>query len=1085
MATESFGVDLFSLSKRTSFGRSADIYAAANAFADAEFSTRRGFNMNAHLGAFANAGVNVRKFVAATLDLKAMAKAELVAQAQFPLDFFRECGAVCRMAAVAEAAVYGSLSIGLAVEDFRRAFAAEQSGIAVRLGEIFLDDVTVEGGVWAKAAVTAQAQVNCVVAGSLLPNPKAGRTAGFTAALEWGLGFLYGTGFSAFAKIGFRDPRRLVARTSDELTAVLLELVERKVSRDKTARASVPYVRMLLPVALRSCYELGMIAIQAKSGAVRREIRAKLLEIVESEATAFASEMLLATGLKRMRRLLEDPKTQKAAAALGTQDAAEARRALDAFQAAIPLRPSLTNVPKILGPFLDFAAKVRPENIDEWVDVAAIVWAALTTLGLDLVASGAAEAISVHDPGPRVRAYVNRRLGRTSKAALDIAAAEKFLVAVEALPAMLAAFPELSPAVTWLARLFSLADGNPEELKRDQIEALAKFVFGTPLERVKVTDEMWARLRTALSEAARTQLQREVLPLLNEAGGDEQTKEFIAAVVKPALLSLNDVVLENLDSLTSAEGRLIFREQVSLLLLQVIGRSAVICGDILIACALSKGARGMRSLASDLKGTGRSDFVSFAETALKFTGSVSPRKKLTDILEFGAALADLWDVSERKTMREGLLEMMDLLGSRRASGSVWKKLAASKSFVPNLKQLRAFLKNSALQLGKLILRAIGLYFEQLFVDLKEAVKLIGKALLDGAKAMLRTLQGALNALKQQLRAIVDAVKHVLSSVKNFGRTVKNALAELKARATSKVFRDRALDVLRRLGEAGMLAAVRAFPPYRAIPKFLRKGGEKVARKAYRAAFDGLVRPILKAVLTLIPGLAAGVLAAASAARQLTPQNLLAKMSTQAKGEFKRAFGGKKGLSIGIKLGKKRLRIPIPLPVDAMANVFGNLFPQDGQLLHAAGVASVAQAQQNAAERDLKGQQTKQGQQEAKVQVAQKRIDQLSSGPVRIEITSPKAGEVYARSVPLNAVIRGANESYLRPPAGGARRIEAVLDGGALPYRAADWRWDATRRELQFTGRVEAGAKPAGHTFSLIATDRGAQRFDQGVAFATL
>jgi hypothetical protein len=1085
VATESFGVDLFSLSKRTAFGRSAEIYAAANAFAEAEFSTRRGFNMNARLGAFANAGGNVRKFVAATLDLKAMAKAELVAQAQFPLDFFRECGAVCRLAAVAEAAVYGSLSIGLALEDFRRAFAAEQSGIALRLGEIFLDEVTVEGGVWAKAALTAQAQVNCVVAGSLLPNPKAGRAAGFTASVEWGLGFLYGTGFSAFAKIGFRDPRRLVARTSDELTAVLLELVERKMSRDKTVRASVPYVRMLLPVALRSCYELGLTAIEAKPGAVRHEVRAKLLEIVESEATAFASEMLLATGLKRMRRLLEDPKTQKAAAALSTQDAAEARRALDAFQAAIPRRPSLTNVPKLLGPFLDFAAKVHPENIDEWIDVAAIVWAALTTLGRDLVASGAAEAISVPDPGPRVRAHVNRVLQRTSGAALDVAAAEKFLVAGKALPAMLAAFPELGPAVTWLARLFSLAGGNATELAPDQLEALAKFVFGTPLDRVKVTDEMWARLRAALTEAARTQLEREVLPLLDEVGGDEQTKEFIAAVVKPALLSLSDVVLDNLDSLTSAEGRLVFREQVSLLLLQVIGRSAVICGDILIARALSEGARGMRSLASDLKGSGRSDFVSFAETALKFTGAESPRKKLTDTLEFGAALADLWDAGERKKMREGLLEMMDLLGSRRDSGSVWKKLASSKSFLPNLKQLQAFLKNSALQLGKLILRAIQLYFEQLFVDLKEAVKLVGKALLNAAKAMLRTLQEALNSLKQQLRAIVDAVKQVLASIKNFGRTIKNALAELKARATSKVFRDRALDLLRGLGEAGMLAAVRAFPPYRAIPKFLRKGGEKIARKAYRAAFDGFVRPILKAVLTLVPGLAAGVLSAASIARQLTPQNLLAKMSTQAKDEFKRAFGGKKGLSIGIKLGKKKLRIPIPLPVDAMANAFGNLFPQDGQLLRAAGIAAGAENQQNAAERELKNQQAKQGQQDAKVQAAQQRFDQVGNASLKIDIASPKAGEVYARAVPLNAVIRGANETYLNPPAGGARRIEAVLDGRALPFRAADWRWDAVRRELHFDRRLEAGAKPNGHTFSVIATDRGAQRFDQGVAFATL
>ncbi len=85
--------DLFTLSKKTSVGRLGELQAAAGAFGAAE------------------------------------------------LDFFSECGAVCRLTAAAEAGIYGSLSIGMALEDFRRLYAHDQAGLAMRLGEIFLDEV--------------------------------------------------------------------------------------------------------------------------------------------------------------------------------------------------------------------------------------------------------------------------------------------------------------------------------------------------------------------------------------------------------------------------------------------------------------------------------------------------------------------------------------------------------------------------------------------------------------------------------------------------------------------------------------------------------------------------------------------------------------------------------------------------------------------------------------------------------------------------------------------------------------------------------------------------------------------------------
>ena len=140
MTSTALSADLFTLSKKTSVGRLGELQAAAGAFGAAELTLRRGFNFNAELGAFAKANANVRKFAAASLGVEAKAGARIQAQAQFPLDFFSECGAVCRLTAAAEAGIYGSLSIGMALEDFRRLYAHDQAGLAMRLGEIFLDE---------------------------------------------------------------------------------------------------------------------------------------------------------------------------------------------------------------------------------------------------------------------------------------------------------------------------------------------------------------------------------------------------------------------------------------------------------------------------------------------------------------------------------------------------------------------------------------------------------------------------------------------------------------------------------------------------------------------------------------------------------------------------------------------------------------------------------------------------------------------------------------------------------------------------------------------------------------------------------
>ena len=131
-----------------------------------------------------------------------------------PLDLFDEAGIAVRLQAVAEAAAGVQLGIGLAIEDFLALAGNDPRlrGAPLELLKIFLDELTVQGGVMAKAAAAAMAYANLVATGSFIK--RGSRLPGFTIAAEAGVGLKAGAGFRVFARFGVDDPRNLVGAPS-------------------------------------------------------------------------------------------------------------------------------------------------------------------------------------------------------------------------------------------------------------------------------------------------------------------------------------------------------------------------------------------------------------------------------------------------------------------------------------------------------------------------------------------------------------------------------------------------------------------------------------------------------------------------------------------------------------------------------------------------------------------------------------------------------------------------------------------------------------------------------------------------------
>jgi len=140
----------------------ANVGAEANLDFKAQAQLLRGID----LGIGAEAGVRLEgglhKYLSADVQGQANAAARVRAQIQVPLDLFSEAGLAIRLQAIAEAAVGVTLGIGLKAGDFIA--LAEQDphmrGVPIELLKVFLHELEIQGGVMAKAAVSAMAYAN-------------------------------------------------------------------------------------------------------------------------------------------------------------------------------------------------------------------------------------------------------------------------------------------------------------------------------------------------------------------------------------------------------------------------------------------------------------------------------------------------------------------------------------------------------------------------------------------------------------------------------------------------------------------------------------------------------------------------------------------------------------------------------------------------------------------------------------------------------------------------------------------------------------------------------------------------------------
>ena len=195
----------------------------------------------------------------------------LEAEIQLPIDLFDEAGMAIRLQAVAKAGASVSLAIGLSIGDFLALARSDpkMQGVALELLTVFLDELTIQGGVLAEAAFSAMAYANMVITGRLLPlvTPTGNLPAGFVIAAEYGVGLEAGAGYQVYVNMGFKNIHQLIRRSVDVLVDGVLQEIA-PLCADDSERAILFSLRGPAKISLRSGFELGLCLASQSSFSV-------------------------------------------------------------------------------------------------------------------------------------------------------------------------------------------------------------------------------------------------------------------------------------------------------------------------------------------------------------------------------------------------------------------------------------------------------------------------------------------------------------------------------------------------------------------------------------------------------------------------------------------------------------------------------------------------------------------------------------------------------------------------------------------------------------------------------------------------
>ncbi len=845
--------------------------------AESEFTAgatiKRGYQVEAGLSALVEVDAGFAKFLAAQVTGRASAEARVTVQVQLPLNLFDEAGASVRLQAVAEAAAGIQAGLGLTIGQFVE--LAEQvvgeQGVPIRLMLLFLEEVDLTAGVYAKVAATAQAQAYATIVGTLLDDSVRGLKPGFNIVAGAGLGLAAGAGVRVYARAGFRDFARFYAQAVDLVVDAIFDETEARLgsAAGPTLIAALDAARPTFKIAFRLGYDVGdFLASQRppQNAQGAAALAARATAVVLEEGQRYLLRNFIVVGLRQLRDLLA-PRI----AGLDAAGRARIKPKRDALIALLRARPQK---------LFDVSA---PATQQFWFDALADV----TALANELFAGGSPSpdvrrALTVAWCSSQLLLVATKRATRAdasvSVAGLspqqahkafqgsptaqppdpissEIAAglgisrpsggwglehAVSYLATAGAVTLLETAAPECKPFLDTFRGIFGGTSALVTKTILENIGAVP--AAGGPPDAQQTLRDLLGALQSLIDDVVDAQ----AMPVARTAlAQSPEALLYLNEVLRPGLdFALGTCADMLLNWSSGAVGRTAATEALSGIILKLLGRTLVVTTDIIDNYTQQQTQALLERVATDVRSNGIA--TKFAQ--LTHLPADDAADRAADFLRLvGRTLAPFTD-AERSEMRSLRYTVLDPIPP--AASQAFIDQLASDSFVPNVEAAGRLVQRTfdflserfvAFALGTLEL--FGLAFLNIIADaLQAAADAVREWIAEAGRALAEAEQ-RLAELGLEILAATDAAAQFMDDALGalataFGGIGTNARRDALKNRFADSFIDKAEDLL----EQNAI--------YRAIPSDLRHSARDSARSLVRGLSHDLAAPVFEAIASV-------------------------------------------------------------------------------------------------------------------------------------------------------------------------------------------------------------------------------------------
>ena len=1042
---------------------------------------------------------------------QALASAGAQLTGQLNGSLFETFGLSAEAAIYAQASLAGSLALGLTVEEIAQLARGMLDDLAYDLFIAFLNETSLEFGVWGKIGVAAMAHAHLNIRGSLSDDDNAGFLVEAGAEAGWG----GGGGYDFYGGVRLDQPKRFFSYASERITREMVTYARSQLPPDFRPAAAV--LEFTLPLALNAAYELGQAAVFDALGSPDK-LTGKFNGAFVAQLQKFALDRLTETGLNLIKGYL-----QSAINGIFDRDI-PLQQLEDMHDQALALAErfkkgefTLADLNQALTGLMDLLTTLYPNEVEDWRRPISMAWVALAAAEAvragvqSLSASASIDVVGVNggsvgggaftlpDPPALVRdelaAFFN-----VMPPSLELRHAVDYLDGVGVEPLIRAALPELALFLDSLSAQTGITPGD----------ILSTALKGTLTQDISQTD-LYQKLRDFVKGHIDGVISQELLPELRaEAHRANNTLlvKWLDEVAGPSMLLLSGFAFERLDAAVAGTltGDLspftsTFRTAFSSMVGRIVTLNVVIISDITLNFAIQGLHDGFRLLENVV----RSDPTNaIAAAAPLFFRQIVPAGQLLppsynqaaleltgDLLHaaadgFGPAvwtrqrkgeLLNLWKQALQSI--DGQLDFSDGQAVANFFAAV-----AECSFIPNEQCVEDLLRLEVQIVAASLEASLPQVNDALTVFALKVTLSAVEELEALARAFLEDLRAALNQLWDELQAAIRLFNQRVAEFQAAAREAADTLRAAKSVLKKPARRAEILDRLLLVGITRAQENVRNTPGFDLQPANLQADELSAAAGAFTLAFN-LARPVFDACLAVLAPLADELADLLDAAADLP--DLIARMVAAAGVLITQAANDALGV-FGLSLPKE---LSIDDIIDAVEWMLDNLSVVKDALR--AAITAAEQKKLSDQRKQLAQQRKAQAEQAYQAGTANSR--DLSVSSLNVNIISPlpflrsanhrTEDWSYGREVPVVIEVRGATQAFLDPSH--PDRIFLALNGAPVPLERAKWRYDSAASGLVFEtvyGPTSAGLKPGMNILECSVVTGQGKVYRQSVAFVT-